>query len=226
MNVEQRLVEAFDAADRVEPSDDLWERVLHSIDEDRRHRRRVVGTIASVTAATLVLIAVGALSIEDGAFGRVVHRPTMIVLELVALVALLLALGPAIRRFGRGYAADLWPAGASLPDAMLRLLDLAYYLVGAGYILLSTELELSDEWLDDRLGGQLANAAARIGGLLLTLGILHAATFVALPLVALVDAATRVGKRLPLWVTLLLVLTGVGALVALQLGLGFGLSAR
>jgi hypothetical protein len=78
--------------------------------------------------------------------------------------------------------------------------------------------------LADRIGEQLAGAAARLGGLLLALGLLHAATFVALPLVALKDAATRVGKRLPLWVILLLVLTGAAALVALQMGIGLGLS--
>ena len=39
--VEQRLIDALRSTERVDPSPDLWSRVVHSIDEDRAHRRRV-----------------------------------------------------------------------------------------------------------------------------------------------------------------------------------------
>jgi hypothetical protein len=194
MNVEQRLMQALRHTDRVEPSPDLWSRVVHSIDEDRRHRRRVVGTAAGIICTSLALIAAGALAITDTPGGRIVHGPTLEILEAIALVTAVVALGPAIRRFGRGYAADLWPPGGSTPQALLKLMDVAYYLVGAGYILLSTEFEFGAG--HDLLAGQLAEAAARLGGLLLVLGILHAGALAALPIVALVDNSTRTGTRL------------------------------
>lgn len=153
MNVEQRLVQAFDAADRVEPSTDLWARVVHSIEEDRAHRRRVVRTAAAVAVALAALVAAGALAMQDSPGTRqgFVHRPTMEVLETIGLLAVLLALGPAIRRFGRGYANDLWPTGSTTPAALLRLMDVAFYLVGVGYILLSAEFEFETVLLSDRL---------------------------------------------------------------------------
>lgn len=224
MNVEQRLIEVFQTSTRIEPTPDLFSRVLHSIEEDRRHRRRVVRTAAVIAAALAAVVAAGALSIEDGRFGRFVHRPTLAILEVVVLTTLLLVLGPAIRRFGRGYAADLWPPGATLPGALLRVLDVAYYLVGAGYVLVGTELQFEAGGPGDLLADQLSDASIRVGGLLLTLGLLHAVTFVVLPLVALVDNSTRTGRPVPRWVLLLLLLVALAvvpiaqAAVAIALG--------
>lgn len=209
MNVEQRLVEAFRASEQVEPTPDLFSRVVHSIEEDRRHRMRVVRTIVLCAAVCAAMIAAGAVAVVDSRAGRIVHRPTMEALEAAALVLVLVALGPAIRRFGRNYAADLWPAGASLPTVMLRLLDLAYYLVGVGYLLLTVEFEFRDWRSGDRLADQLAGAAERIAGLLLALGVLHAATLVLLPLIALVNNSTSRSRPLARWVILLVVLIGV-----------------
>lgn len=225
MNMEQRLIEVFQTSRPVEPTPDLFSRVVHSIEEDREHRRRVMRTTALVAASMSALVVAGALSVEDGRFGRFVHRPTMAILELIALVTLLVVLGPAIRRFGRGYANDLWPSGSVTPRALLQLLDVAYYLVGGGYILLSTRFEFADDLLADRLPGQLAAASARIGGLIVGLGVLHAATFVILPLVAFVDTATRLGKPLPRWVLLLLILGAVPVLPLIPMFIGVALPA-
>jgi hypothetical protein len=214
----------FQTSDVVEPAPDLWNRVVHSIEEDRRHRRRVVRTVSAICAALAAFVIVGALSVQDGRFGRFLDRPTMEVLEVLALTTLLLALGPAIRRFGRGYASDMWPAGDAMPRALLRLLDVAFYLVGAGYILLSTELEFTDGLLAGRLADQLGEAAVRIGGLLLLFGVLHATTLFVLPIVALVHNSTRTGHRLPRWVVLVLIAVGLAALMVLQAAVGIGLS--
>lgn len=224
MNVERRLIEVFEASRRIEPTPDLFARVVHSIEEDKRHRKRVVRAAAGLLAGLAAVIVAGAVAIEEGPFGRFVHRPTMEALEALVLVAILVVLGPAIRRFGRGYAHDLWPRGAVTPDAMLRLLDLAYYLVGAGYVLLSTEFEFTDGLLADRLPEQLADASVRIGGLLLALGLLHAATLFLLPLVALIDTSTRREARLPRWVVLVLGLVVVGMGFVLQIAIGVSLS--
>lgn len=104
-DVEQRLADAFAHADRLEPSPDLWSRVVHSIEEDRLHRKRLPRT--AITA------------------GAVLAAPVVV------------ALGPAVRRFGRGYASDLFTTSRSTARAMLRLLDLAYFLIFGGYILLT-----------------------------------------------------------------------------------------
>jgi hypothetical protein len=220
VNVEQRLVHAFREASRVEPSTDLWTRVVHSIEEDRRHRRRVIGSVATVILTGLALVAIAALSTTDGPRGRYVDRPTMELLEVVAAAALVITLGPAIRRFGRGYAADLWPSGSATPSALLRLLDVAYYLVFAGYVLLTTEFEFGA--FDARtIGTQLTGAADRVGGLLLLMGLLHAATFVVLPMVALIDKSTRLLRPLPRWfVWLCVVLAVSGAPLLVPMGIG------
>ncbi len=131
-------------------------------------------------------------------------------LEVIALVTVIAVLGPAIRRFGRGYASDLWPSGADTPVAILRLLDLAYYMVFAGYILVSTQFDFADTATANVVAEQLADAAVRLGGLLLMMGILHATTLVALPIVALVDNSTRASRKIPRWITV------VGILFALQ----------
>ncbi len=211
MNVEQRLVAALRQADLVEPSPDLWSRVVHSIEEDRQHRRRVRTTAAAIAVIAALLLGIGAVSIVDGPFGQHVHRWIMEALEVVALSSLVVVLGPAIRRFGRGYANDLWPADSSMPTGLLGLLDVAYYLVLAGYILLSTEFEFDNPATADLLAGQVEEATQRLGGLMLLLGVLHAATLMALPVVALVDNSTRASRSLPRWVVFILIAVTFGA---------------
>lgn len=217
MNIEQRLTTALRHVDDVQPSDDLWERVLHSIDEERQHRRRVVHTVA-VTLTTLVgVVAVGVAASQRSGHGRFVHRPTLEMLEIAVLIVLVVVLGPAIRRFGRGFARDLWPAGCETPRALLRLLDVAYFLVFSGYILLSTEFEFGEQWRAVTLGEQLGDAAQRFGGLLLLVGVLHALTIAALPIVALVDNSTRAGKPLPRWMIVVAVIIAIQTLPGLLL---------
>ena len=227
MNAEQRLIEVFQTTPIAEPTPDLFSRVVHSIEEDRLHRRRVVRTAAASLGALGSLIAVGAVSIQDspGRLQGYVHRPTMVILEAVALLALVVTLGPAIRRFGRGYATDLWPRGAVTPAALLRLMDLAFYLVGVGYILVSSRFEFANGVAADRLAEQLEGASLRAGGLLLLLGLLHATTLFLLPLVALVDNSTRRAKPLPRWVILLLVLVVLGLVPFIQGAIGLALSS-
>lgn len=224
MNIEQRLIEVFQTSAMVEPTPDLFRRVVHSIEEDRRHRQRVVRSLSVLVAAVIAVVGVGALSVDEGQFGRFVHRPSMEALEAVVMAALLIVLGPAIRRFGRGYAQDLWPSNPTMPRSLLRLLDVAYFLVGAGYVLVTTEFQFGDHLLDDRLAGQLEEAGLRIGGLLLLLGLLHAATLFLLPLVALIDNSTRRSKRVQLWVILLLVAVMLVIAPLLQLAIGVALS--
>jgi hypothetical protein len=231
MTVEDRLIAAaLRTTEEVEPSPDLWSRVVHSIEEDRAHRRRVRLSAAVTMGVVAVLTAIGALSMTDGPLGRHVRPAGFEALTTVALVALLVVLGPAIRRFGRGYASDLWSAEQDLPTALIRLLDLAYYLVFAGYILLSIDLTFAVSDASHSaclvadtsciaLGEQLNTASLRIAGLLVIMGVLHAATIIVLPFLALISNSTRLGRPLPKWLSVFLIIgaawLGVQALFAL-----------
>lgn len=223
MSVQQRLVDALQAADRIEASPDLWSRVVHSIEEDRAHRRRVVRSALAVAVVTTGLVVVGWLGMTDGSLGRRVDLRLLELLETIALVAIVAVMGPAIRRFGRGYAEDLWPSSHLTAGALLRLLDVAYALVFAGFILMTADVDFGPSGV--LLDEQLQDAAARIGGLLIVMGLLHALTIMALPVVALVFNSTQAGRSLPRWLVVIMVLvaTGVGfQLVTVMLGLLFG----
>lgn len=219
MNVEQRLVDALRSADRVEPSGDLWSRVVHSIEEDRAHRRRV-WTATAVTAATMaVLTIVGVVGLTETPAGRIVRPAVMELIETVALVVLVVVLGPAIRRFGRGYAGDLWPATPPTAHTLVRLLDVAYVLVFAGFILTTMQLDIALPALGEclapaecqTLGSQIEDVTRRIGGLVLVMGLLHGLTIAVLPVIALVSNSTRTGRRLPKWLAVVLGIAGGAA---------------
>lgn len=201
--LEQRLMSALHAADAVEPSPDLWSRVVHSIDEDRRHRHRVIAVCAgSLTVLALSVIAV-LLSLQHARFSTLGYRVgwwQLEVVETAVLLTLIAGLAPAIRRFGRGYADDLFPPGDTTGDRLVALLDVAYFLVFGGYVLVSVEFAPTHSYLVWDLGSQLGSSLSRIGGLLLVMGLLHAVTFMALPVLALVANSTRTGHRLPGWV--------------------------
>jgi hypothetical protein len=217
MNVEQRLVDALRTGDHVEASPDLWTRVVHSIEEDRAHRRRVATSTAAVVGTVLALAIVGLVGLTDGPLGRFVRLPVMEFIETVALVALVAALGPAIRRFGRGYAADLWPVTPATAAALLRLLDVAYVLICGGFILMTVDFDFDSSSLPaancafttvecHTVQTQIQDACIRLGGLVLVMGILHAITIIVLPVVALISNSTRVGRALPRWLVILLTL--------------------
>jgi hypothetical protein len=225
MKVEERLANALRVADQVEPSPDLWSRVLHSIEEDRAHRHRVVVSMIAAIATLAGLLLVGVLGLTDDPFGRQVRLPLMELIETVALVALVLVLGPAIRRFGRGYASDLWPATPATATALLRLLDVAYLLVFGGFILLTVELDFGPS--GELVAEQVQAAGERLGGLLLVMGLLHAVTIMVLPVVALVSNSTRVGRALPKWLVVILVLVAIvvgGQLLITLLGVLVGMA--
>ncbi len=89
----------------------------------------------------------------------------MELIETIALIALVAVLGPAIRRFGRGYAHDLWRTTPDMPTALLRLLDVAYLLVFGGYILITTYFDFGRstigvaEQVEDLAGGSVGSCS-------------------------------------------------------------------
>jgi uncharacterized membrane protein len=211
VNVEQRLVNALRATDRVEPSTDLWARVVYSIEEDQAHRRRVAASCAITIAIVAGLTVLGLANLIDTPTGRQVRIPAMELIETIALVVLVAVLGPAIRRFGRGYAHDLWRITPDTATSLLRLLDVAYLLVFGGYILVTSFFDFGPSTVG--VAEQIEDACRRIGGLVVTMGLLHAATIMTLPIVALVSNSTRVGRALPRWLVIAL------TVIAIPLGL-------
>lgn len=218
-SIERRLVDALRSTDEVDPSPDLWSRVVHSIDEDRAHRRRVRHSIGATIVTLVALTVAGALALEDFGGGVRVQPAVLEVLQTIALVGLVLTLGPAIRRFGRGYAEDLWPATPATGTVLLRLLDVAYYLLFAGLTLATFGADLDADAL---LADQVGQTAIRIGILTVVMGLLHAVTIMVLPFVALVSNSTRTRTPLPKWLNVVLIVGAiwvgwqvVGALISL-----------
>lgn len=106
-------------------------------------------------------------------------------LELVttaALAGLAVWLGPFLRRFGRPYAAEVFRMNPVTGKSYIVLMDVAYYLVFAAYILMTTRFEAEPDW-DGITADQLQQVGYRVGGILLIVGVLHGANLLALPIV-------------------------------------------
>ncbi len=107
------------------------------------------------------------------------------VIELITnivLVALAVALGPFIKRFGRAYAADVFRNNPRTGKSYLVLTDVAYYLIFIAFILFTTTFVEPDDWRLDT-GNQIEHEIARVGGILLIMGILHTGNVLALPII-------------------------------------------
>jgi hypothetical protein len=101
----------------------------------------------------------------------------------VVLVAILLVLGPVIKRFGKAYAADIFRSNPRTGKSYLVLMDVAYYLIFAAFILFTLSFEREPGWTQEVSGDQLESAAVRVGGMLLLMGILHGLNVVSLPVI-------------------------------------------
>ena len=122
------------------------------------------------------------------------------VIELITnivLVALAVGLGPFIKRFGRSYAADVFRANPRTGKSYLVLTDVAYYLIFTSFVLFTVTFVERSDWKRST-GAQLKAEVARIGGILLIMGILHAANVVALPIIGrLLASNTRLDDARP-----------------------------
>jgi hypothetical protein len=181
--VEARLVDAFAAArSTIVEHPDLFARVTRSIADmqaRRRFRRRLAAGIGAFVLANVAL----ALALSDRQQGSITMDWWVIeVITNIVLVAIAVALGPFIKRFGRSYAADVFRDNPSTGKAYLVLTDVAYYLIFTAFIFFTVTFVAPEEWLETP-GNQYRHELARIGGILLIMGILHAANVVALPII-------------------------------------------
>ena len=106
------------------------------------------------------------------------------VLELLTdalLVGLALWMGPLIKRFGKSYAADVFRANPRTGKSFIVLTDIAYYLIFAAYIMFTIRYAPAKNWGRTVDANQLQHETARIGGILLIIGVLHGVNLLALP---------------------------------------------
>jgi hypothetical protein len=191
VELEQRLIDAFaDARTSVEENPDLFARVTRSLEEAvarRRWRWLLAGGIASFIAAN------AALALALSAFDNRRNTMDWWVIELITnivLVALAVGLGPFIKRFGRSYAADVFRANPRTGKSYLVLTDVAYYLIFTSFVLFTVTFVQPSDWIGST-GAQLKHEVARVGGILLIMGVLHAANVVALPIIGQLLSSNR-----------------------------------
>lgn len=180
--VEDRLREALvEGAAAVDESADLFARVRLSIEDDRRLRRQRQRRVAVVACV------VGALAATSAAVTE--HREGELlmdwwILELIAtagLAGIALWLGPLIKRYGKSYAADVFRANPRTGKSFIALTDVAYYLIFFAYVLFTVSFEPKGSWGQTVNARQLQHETARLGGILLIIGILHGVNLLALP---------------------------------------------
>ena len=181
--IETRLRDALtDGVAAVTESPDLFRRVQLSIEEDRRlrtQRRRRIEIVICIAGALASFV----VAVTDRREG--VLLMDWWILELLAtavLVAVALWLGPLIKRYGRSYAADVFRANPRTGKSFIVLTDIAYYLIFFAYILFTVSYEPKGGWDDVVSAQQLQHETARLGGILLIIGLLHGLNLLALPI--------------------------------------------
>ena len=195
MSLERRLTEALHHTDDFQPSVDLFARLNRSIEEDRAHRRRLaVGGAAVVAGLGGVAILLGALSTRNPDGVLVLPKWSMQMAMFMVLSTCLLLFGPAIRRLGQPYLADVFHISPATGERFSRLLDIAYYLFFGGGIL--STLDLSEVGSFVSAGESLTSAARQVALFLTVLGLAHVGNLLLLPIVGLLfTSLTRRGLR-------------------------------
>lgn len=116
------------------------------------------------------------------------------VLELIVafvLVAIVVGLGPLIKRFGRSYAADVFRANPRTGKSYLVLMDFAYYLIFGAYVLFTIHFAPDTGWGETVNASQLEGSVVRVGGMLLLMGVLHGLNVLSLPVIGRLFSVNR-----------------------------------
>lgn len=198
MSLEDRLVEALHRTDQVQPGVDLFARISRSIDEDRKFRKRVGMTAASVTFGLALLAAASASVSRPHPGGGVIWPKWWLqVLMVSVLVPVLLALAPAIRRYGKPFIDDAFHMSPATGYRFARLLDIAYYLAFGGLILGFVDVTAATSMVT--VGDDVfIDTVAKIAIFLLVLGVAHTLNLLVMPVVGLVFSSSvrRTRRRL------------------------------
>lgn len=189
MTTEERLVDALHAADSFEPSPDLFSRLQRSIEENRAHRRRVLLWSGGIVILLTMVVTWVAVAVEVNAQGRATIESWRLVVAYLAVAGgLVVGLGPHLRRFGSGFLEGVFFLDTATGRDFIRVLDVAYYAVFAGLILVD-----ADHWnlgQTQMLQPTLETHARLLAVLLLVMGLLHVANLIVLPILGLVFNST------------------------------------
>ena len=109
------------------------------------------------------------------------------------LVLIVTVLGPLIKRFGKGYAADVFRANPRTGKSYLVLMDFAYYLIFGAYILFTVQFQrdIGAGWTKEVGAAQLEASVIRVGGMLLLMGLLHGLNVLSLPVIGRLFSLNR-----------------------------------
>lgn len=189
--IERRLLEALGPGEPRSTSPDLFDRVLGSIADDRARRRRIRRGALAVIAGLLLLTAIVLLVTPTKDGHLLMHWWILELITTAALIGLALWLGPFIKRFGRAYAADVFHDNPQTGKSYIVLTDIVYYLIFAAYILFTVNFEPRESWGLNVLPAQVAYEAARLGGILLIIGVLHGLNIVLMPVLGRLFSLNR-----------------------------------
>lgn len=195
MSLEHRLTEALHQTDNYQPSVDLFARLNRSIEEDKAHRSRIRRGSTAVVAG-LGILATFLIALADHDASGVLMWPewSMQVVVFALLTSCLLVFGPAIRRLGQPYLADVFHMSPATGERFSRLLDIAYYLFFGGAILASLDLTEAGSLVPAT--ESLKFGVERVALFLSILGLAHVANLLLLPIVGLLfTSATRRSRR-------------------------------
>ncbi len=180
--LENRLRDAFARYEEVQVTPDLLERIEGAVEADERRRTALRRIMAA--AALVAVIAIGStLWILQG--GVEMDWWILELITTVVLFAIAFFLGPFIRKYGKNYVADVFRANPRTGKSFIVLTDVAYYLIFFAYILLTSRFEQATAWgiFGDVTAQQVQHEAARVGGILAIIGVLHGLNLVVLPIV-------------------------------------------
>jgi len=168
--------------------------VGRSITEDIAHRKRLLRINLSILFGLVLSVGYFGLVMSTGPNGATIAAWEIELFQVAVLGVLVIVLAPNIRRFARSYVADVFHLSPETGDRFLAVLDVAYYLVFAGLILVDADFGPFDVEL--AIGSALDATAVTFGFFLLAMGLLHAGNIVALPFIGLVfNSVTRLALR-------------------------------
>ena len=195
MSLERRITEALHRNDEYQPSVDLFARLSRSIEEDKAHRRRIrSGSAAVVLGFGILVVFLVALADRDPDGVLVLPKWSIQVSVFGLLASCLLVFGPAIRRLGQPYLADVFHMNPATGVRFSRLLDIAYYLFFGGGILSS--LDLTDVGSLIPASEGLEVGVEQVALFLTVLGFAHVGNLFLLPIVGLLfSSLTRRARR-------------------------------
>lgn len=196
MSLERRITEALHAADDYRPSVDLFSRLHHSIEEDTAYRRRVrYSFVGGAFALVLLVVFFGSVATRPGAGEIVVPRWSLELAGTAIAVAVLLTLGPVLRRMGGSLLQEIFHLNPVTGYRFSRLLDIAYFLFFGGRIITGFDPRALDTLVELR-GEDMLQELFQLGGFLLSLGLAHIANLALLPVIGLLfTSLTRRARR-------------------------------